>query len=51
MRKHLQRLLHYRSRLSGQFSLGIGGAVALTVAASLWSVGSSSIASPACSGA
>ena len=35
MRKHLQRLLHYRSRLSGQFSLGIGGAVALTVAASL----------------
>ena len=35
MKKHLQRLLHYGSRLSGQFSLGIGGAVALTVAASL----------------
>jgi len=31
----LQRLLHYPSRLSGQFSLGIGAAVALTVAASL----------------
>ena len=35
MRKYLQRLLQYRSRLSGQFSLGIGAAVALTVAASL----------------
>ncbi len=35
MRKRLQRLLRYRFRLSGQFSLGIGGAVALTVAASL----------------
>ena len=35
MRERLQRLLHYPSRLSGQFSLGIGAAVALTVAASL----------------
>ena len=35
MRKHLQQLLRYPSRLSGQFVLGIGGAVALTVAASL----------------
>ena len=35
MREHRQRLLHYPSRLSGQFSLGIGAAVALTVAASL----------------
>ena len=35
MRKHLQQLLRYPSRLSGQFVLGIGAAVALTVAASL----------------
>ena len=35
MRNRLQRLLHYPSRLSGQFFLGIGAAVALTVAASL----------------
>ena len=35
MTGHLQRLLQFRSRLSGQFSLGIGAAVALTVAASL----------------
>ena len=35
MKQRLQRLLDYRFRLAGQFSLGIGGAVALTVAASL----------------
>ncbi len=35
MHQRLQRLLDYRFRLSGQFSLGIGGAVALTFAASL----------------
>ena len=35
MKQRLQRLLEYRFRLAGQFSLGIGGAVALTVAASL----------------
>ncbi|MDE0230519.1 MAG: HAMP domain-containing protein, partial [Spirochaetaceae bacterium] len=35
MKERLRRLLHYPSRLSGQFSLGIGAAVALTVAASL----------------
>ena len=35
MRQRLQRLLEYRYRLSGQFILGIGGAVALTFAASL----------------
>ena len=35
MHQRLQRLLDYRFRLSGQFSLGIGAAVALTFAASL----------------
>ena len=35
MHQRLRRLLDYRFRLSGQFSLGIGGAVALTFAASL----------------
>ena len=35
MKRRLQRLLDYRFRLAGQFSLGIGGAVTLTVAASL----------------
>ena len=35
MHQRLQRLLDFRFRLSGQFSLGIGGAVALTFAASL----------------
>ena len=35
MKQRLQRLLEYRFRLAGQFSLGIGGAVALTVTASL----------------
>ena len=35
MHERLRRLLDYRYRLSGQFSLGIGGAVALTFAASL----------------
>ena len=35
MHQRLQRLLEYRFRLSGQFSLGIGAAVALTFAASL----------------
>ena len=35
VRERLQHLLHYPSRLSGQFVLGIGAAVTLTVAASL----------------
>ncbi len=35
VRERLQQLLHYPSRLSGQFFLGIGAAVTLTVAASL----------------
>ena len=35
MQQRLQQLLDYRFRLSGQFSLGIGAAVALTFAASL----------------
>ena len=35
MHRRLQRLLDYRFRLSGQFSVGIGAAVALTFAASL----------------
>ena len=35
MKERPRRLLHYPSRLSGQFSLGIGAAVVLTVAASL----------------
>ena len=35
MQRRLQQLLDYRFRLSGQFSLGIGAAVALTFAASL----------------
>ena len=35
MRQRQRRLLEYRYRLSGQFFLGIGGAVTLTFAASL----------------
>ena len=35
MKQPLQRLLDYRFRLSSQFLVGIGGAVALTLAASL----------------